>query len=139
MATEADSTDEALAGNLRRWWFASVQEISDIGLQRRTWLDRENTNPHWSYIEFVCSFPADDQLEGVRAKGWLAEHEFRILNDLAHTLTAYGAPRGNNYDQAAILDDPAWLVVVGEALRARQALLVTITDPNERQMLLGVE
>jgi hypothetical protein len=56
MISEIDEPSEA-AGSM---WFASVAEIADIDLQHRKWLDPTNTNPHWSYIEFVCSYPDSD-------------------------------------------------------------------------------
>jgi hypothetical protein len=129
--------DETVARRLRCNWFASVQEISDLSLQRRTWLDPKNLNPHWSYVEFVCSYPDDSQLGGAHSEGWLTKSEFDILIELRRMLGAHSAPGGDDYDHAAILNDPAWRQVVEAAEQARQQLLSAITNHDERQMLLG--
>ena len=40
------------------------------------WLDPENSNPYWSYIEFVENFPDIGQLADAHTRGWLNAHEF---------------------------------------------------------------
>jgi hypothetical protein len=133
-----DSTpQEPVADQLRRWWFCRVNELSDIGLQRRTWLDKTNTNPHWSYIEFVESYPDHDQLSQAFEQGCLTADELEILSELGRVLFSHAAPAGDDYDNAAILDDPSWHSVVQAAERARQRLLSLATDQREREMLLG--
>jgi alkanesulfonate monooxygenase SsuD/methylene tetrahydromethanopterin reductase-like flavin-dependent oxidoreductase (luciferase family) len=132
-----NDSDDTAARRLRRYWFSSVQQVSDLALQRRTWLDPTNRNPHWSYVEFASSYPDSSQLAGAYADGWLTASEFGILSELGRAIDAHSAPKGNNYDHAAILKDPAWHVVVEAAERARLQLLTTITDHSERQMLLG--
>ncbi len=130
-------THDSVAEQLRRMWFCSVNEISDIGLQRRTWLDATNRNPHWSYIEFIESYPKDDQLQHAVKQGWLSAEEFGILSELRRILVAHSPPRGDDYDNAAVLEDPAWHSVVETAERAKQQLLSITTDQIEREMLLG--
>ncbi len=122
---------------LRSWWFCLVSEISDIDLQRRTWLDRTNRNPHWSYIEFVCSYPDHDQILHARRQGWLTAGEFEILNELRLILAAYSPPGADDYDNAAVLGDSGWRSVVEAADRAKQQLLSITTDKREREVLLG--
>jgi hypothetical protein len=122
---------------LRRWWFNSVYQISDLELQRRTWLDPANRNPHWSYVEFVCSFPDDDQLDDAKRRGFLSVEEHAILIDLNRALVLHKAPGGDDYDNAAVLDDPAWHAVAAQAAAARQRLLELTTDSFEREALSG--
>lgn len=129
--------DQSIADQLRSWWFCLVAEIADIDLQRRTWLDRANQNPHWSYVEFVCSYPDHDQLMHALKQGRLTADEFKILSELRRILVSYSPPGGNDYDHAAVLDDPAWHSVIEAAERARQQLLSTTTDQHEQEMLLG--
>jgi hypothetical protein len=131
------AADESVAGQLRCWWFCQVNELSDIELQRRTWLDTTNTNPHWSYIEFVESYPREDQLSDALKHGWLIADEFETLRELGRILAAHTAPGGNDYDPQAVLDDPAWRAVVEAAERAKQRLLSMTTAQQEREMLLG--
>ena len=33
---------------LRTQWLHALTELADLDLQRRTWLDLTNKNPHWS-------------------------------------------------------------------------------------------
>lgn len=134
-----DSTaHEPVADQLRRSWFGQVNELSDIALQRRTWLDTTNENPHWSYVEFVCSYPDRDQLLDALKNDWLTLGEFEILSELGRLLDSYSPPGGNDYGHAAVLDDPAWHSIVDAAERARQRLLSTTSDRQEREMLLGI-
>ena len=121
----------------RRWWFTRVNELSDLDLQRRTWLDKKNTNPHWSYVEFIETYPKDDQLGHALTEGWLAPDEFRILRGLGHVLSTHSPPGGDYYDSAAVLEDSAWLGVVAAAERAKQQLLAITADPQERKALMG--
>jgi hypothetical protein len=120
---------------LRRNWFASIQELSDIDLQRRKWLDVTNRNPHWSYIEFTCSYPDSDQLEHAYLERWLTTIELEILSEVERAIDSYSAPKFDDYDNEAILADPAWHAVVEIAAAARQRLLAIIADAGERQAL----
>jgi hypothetical protein len=131
-------SDEASGARLRRLWFSSVGEISDLDLQRGSWLDPSNRNSHWSYLEFVECYPDDGQLTDAYARGWLSEDEFKILTELLKVLMAHSPPGGDDYDNAAVLDDPSWHAVVAEAQRARHDLLTAITNTDERQALLTV-
>jgi hypothetical protein len=101
------------------------------------WLDVKNTNPHWSYIEFVCSYPDDDQLDDARNKGWLAAGEVKILNEFRQVLMAHDAPNDNDWDNGAVLNDSAWHTVVDAAQKATASLLVIVSDPVGRAALLG--
>jgi hypothetical protein len=129
--------DQCMADQLRSWWFCLVSEISDLDLQRRTWLNRTNQNPHWSYIEFASSFPEHDQIVHAHQQGWLTAGEFEILNGLRLALDTYSPPGGDHYDNAAVLDDPAWHAVVEAADRGKQQLLSIATDQHEREALFG--
>lgn len=125
------------AEQVRSGWFCLVAEISDLDLQRRTWLDQSNRNPHWSYIEFVSSYPDREQiLQGLR-EGWLSEAEGDALNDLRAILDAYSPPDNDPYGNAAVLDDPAWRSVTAAADRAKRQLLAATADPPARAALLG--
>jgi hypothetical protein len=131
-----DITSEGWA-NLRRWWFGSVYEVADIEFQRRTWLTPPTPSPHWSYVEFCCSYPDADQLQSARDRGHLSDKEFELLGALCNALISHKPPGGNYYDSLAILEDPAWHAVVEKAERIRQQLLTLTEDPIERSYLMG--
>jgi hypothetical protein len=107
---------------LRRDWLAHLKDIADLDLQRRTWLDPTKTNPHWSYVEFVCTYPDADQLKSAQERGWLSAAETKILSEFGRTLFAHESPTGSDWDNEAILNDPAWHEVVRSAQMALQEL-----------------
>lgn len=130
----AGITPEDLA-SLRRQWFSSVYEIADIGYQRRTWLTPPTTSPHWSYVEFCCSYPDTDQLQFARDHGHLSSREFDLLSALGEAILSHRA--NDDYDNGAILEDPGWHAVVAKAEAVRQQLLAITVDTVERSYLTG--
>lgn len=120
---------------LRCDWFSSVQELADLGLQKMTWLDPGNLNPHWSYVEFCCCYPMEGQLADAHEDGWLTDEEVHLLRTLNGAISAHSSPTGDNYDHQAILQDPAWLAVVALAERTRQRLLAIVENEDERSAL----
>ena len=111
-------TSSEIGQRLRTQWFSALKEIADLELQRTTWLDAENQNPHWSYIEFVCCYPDRDQIQTGESEGWLSPTEAGILLDFGKTLLAYNAPGGKDYDHRSILDDIEWQTVTSKARAA---------------------
>src|SRR4051794_22061446 len=107
--------EDATGRSLRTQWLAALDEIADIELQRRMWLDPANTNPHWSYVEFVCSFPDNDQLADAHKRGWLSSSEADILVKFGRALFAHQSPTGKDFDHEAVLNDPAWHDIVRAA------------------------
>jgi hypothetical protein len=94
-------------------------------------------SPHWSYVEFCCCFPSDDQLKFALDRGHLSEAEFDLLATLGRAITQHEPPQGNHYDHFAILADPAWQAVVAKAEKTLQELLLIVSDPTERSYLIG--
>jgi hypothetical protein len=106
-------------------WFEALREIADLDLQRQRWLDPANSNPHWSYVEFVCKYPDSDQLMDGSRRNYLSPAEATVLQEFGEMLYAHKSPNGNNYNHEAILNDPAWQEVVraaGAALKRLEAL-----------------
>ena len=120
---------------IRANWFRSVREISDIDLQRRMWLDPDNHNPYWSYIEFVENFPDVGQLADFHSRSWLNPHEFAILTDLSNKLSGHTLPAGDDCDNASILADPKWVAIVADAESARRKLLTLTVNESEQKVL----
>lgn len=121
---------------VRKDIFSSVSELADIALQRRTWLDAANTNPHWTYIEFCCSYPDLEQLAFNRDHNIISAEEFEALTPLCDAIVSHDPPDNRLRDHVAILDDPAWHQVIALAERVRQRLIVLVSNPDERQCLL---
>jgi hypothetical protein len=130
----SEITSEDLA-NLRRQWFGSVYEIADMEYQRRTWLTPPNSSPHWSYVEFSCSYPDAGQLQFAQARGHISAKEFELLASLNEALISHRAT--DDYDNRAILGDPGWHAVVAKAEQVRQQLLTLTSDAVEQSYLMG--
>jgi hypothetical protein len=124
----------------RQNWLGCLSEFADAGLQRQRWLDPENRNPHWSYVEFMCSY-FDDTLHG-HGYDWaisemlVTDREAAAVAPLHELLKHHEAPGGDDYDSERILNDPAWLDIVEEARRSTSNLAALLTDPTERNILL---
>ena len=132
-----------LRKNWREQWLSSIQEFADIETQRAKWLDPDNTNPHWSFVEIMCSYFNDLSLDkgDLGYAGWIARSiitaaEAGAVADFHAIADSYDSPRGDDYDNAAVLNDPKWLRVVEAAKAAQSRLAELITDANERQILL---
>lgn len=132
-----------LRRNWRSQWLASIQQFADIETQRKKWLDPANTNPHWSFIEYMCCYFDDIGLNdgGLGYEGWVLEglatrDEVEAVQRFHALADAYKAPNGDDYDDKAILEDPQWADVVGAAKEAQQRLAQLITDPAELKLLL---
>jgi hypothetical protein len=125
------STNDETGKILRAQWLGALAEIADLELQRRTWLDPTQRNPHWSYIEFVCCYPEENRLRDAREKGWLSPAETAILLEFGQLLLTHKSPTGNDFDHEAVLNDPAWHAVVRAAQLAQQSL-ATSAQINSR-------
>jgi len=124
----------------RQNWLGCLQDFADGDVQRRMWLDPQNQNPHWSYIEFMCSY-FDDTLHGddydwAIEQGFVTQEEVDAIAALHHLLTAHQAPGGNDHDNERILNDPAWRLIVEEAKQATGKLALLLSEPAERTILL---
>lgn len=140
---EATSTEEEEAQR-RHWrllWLSSIQAFSDSQTQTARWLDPTERNPHYSFVECMCSYFDDAYLseENAYAKrlavGKLTEEEVTAVAEF-HTLAeGYESPTGDDWNSAAVLADPRWREVVRAAQRAQARLLPLLSDPNEREAL----
>jgi len=121
-------------------WFHAICELGNLELQHQKWLDPTNTNPHWSFIEFMCSYFDDLGIRDCYASalntGRITADEFKAINEFHNALLRYNPPGGDDWDNAKILADPAWHLVVAEAKRARKRLVDLTSDPDERLILL---
>jgi hypothetical protein len=130
--------NQELRRNWRRGWLSRIQEFADEETQRRSWLDPTNTNPHFSFIEYNCTYFDDLRLsEGYQwalEEGLVSADEIAAVAAFHAVLDAYESPT-DDYDHEAILADPKWAAIVVAAKRAQDALLNIINDPQERRWL----
>jgi hypothetical protein len=132
-----DRTDLRLVW--RRNWLICLGQFADKNLQQRTWLDPKNRNPHWSYIEFMCSY-FDDTLRShsydwAIAEGLVTKQEAAAVAPLHELLVRHEAPGGDDYDNDRILNDPAWHEIVEAANRSIRDLTPLLEDPHEKTAL----
>ncbi|MPM08933.1 hypothetical protein SDC9_55249 [bioreactor metagenome] len=119
-------------------WLSCINELTSLNLQKQCWLDKTNTNPHWSFVEFMCCYFDDlaieDNYKYPLENGWLAKQEFEIIKDWHESLGKYESPNNNDYDHQAILSDSRWLDILQMGL-AMKSKLEAILDENERRIL----
>jgi hypothetical protein len=100
----------------RERWLDSINELTSFDLQVKSWLDKENTNPQWSFVEFMCSYfddlGLDDNYQYALKNGWITERELGIVKEWHEALNNYNSPDNNDYDDAAILNDQKWLAII---------------------------
>lgn len=128
--------------NWRSNWLSSIQELADLEMQRATWLNPHNGNPHYSFVEYIEVYFDDLALGDVGggyaarvAEGLLSDEEAAAASRLHALLDRYESPT-DDYDHLAILEDPAWHHVVGAAREAQASLSTIIVQPEERASLL---
>ena len=118
----------------REKWLRCINELTSLELQKKSWFDRTQKNPHWSFVEFICSYFADlgidDHYKYPIDKGWLTNHEFEIIKDWHEALDKYNSPDNNDNDHAAILTDPKWLDILqrGQEVKRKLAAILNETE-----------
>ena len=132
--------DQELRRNWRTRWLSSIQEFADDERQRRLWLDCENTNPHFSFVEYFCCYfddlgLSDGGYDWALSEGMLSVDEVKAVAEFHRAADAYDSPT-DDYDHQAILADPNWTEVVAAAKRTQDALSQMIDDAHERRFLL---
>lgn len=122
----------------RERWLDCINELTSLDLQKKSWLDRTQTNPHWSFVEFMCSYfddlAIDDNYKFLLEKYWLTNQEFEIIKDWHEALDKYVSPKNDDYDHAAILTDQKWLDILQIGLTMKRKL-ATILNEKEVKIL----
>lgn len=125
-----------LRENWRKKWLASIAELTSIDLQRASWLDAGDQNPHWSFIESMCFYfddcACDDYLLHIK-HGYLSPEEFEAIRAWHELLDHYNSPDGDD-NSAKVLEDPDWLAVVSTGNVARQRL-ETYLNASEMEII----
>ena len=136
----ADPEHEAsLRKSWRTRWLGSLEELGDIAMQRATWLNPANSNPHYSYVEYrECYFTDLDLSDGYSplvADGYVSNAEAEAVEPFHRLFKAYGTPTGDSYDHAAILADLRWLEIADAARAAADRLADLLAYPEELRHL----
>jgi len=123
----------------RERWLRSINELTSLELQRKSWLNKAHTNPHWSFIEFTCCYfddlVIDDNYNYQLDKGWISNLEYELIKDWHIELDNYNAPNNDVYDNKSILNDPKWLEILEIGIKAKEELAKTL-DETERDFLI---
>lgn len=122
----------------RERWLDSINELASLDLQIKSWLDKENSNPHWSFVEFMCTYFDDLSLEDnyhyARNNGWITTQEFGIIREWHEALDKYNSPHNDDYDHEGILHDQKWLAIVEIGQTVKEKLKNVLTA-NEIEIL----
>ena len=120
----------------RERWLGCINELTSLDLQKKSWLDMTQTNPHWSFVEFMCSYfddlGIDDNYEYSIEKGWLTNNEFEIIKDWHEALDNYDSPKNDNHNPVSILNDPKWLAILQIGLIMKNKLSVTLNETEKK-------
>ncbi|HEX8547988.1 MAG TPA: hypothetical protein VF691_13590 [Cytophagaceae bacterium] len=122
----------------RERWLSSINELTSYDLQRKSWLDTAQSNPHWSFINFMSSYfddLLDNNYKSFLDKGWVTSGELVIIKDWHHALDTYNPPGNDDYDREAILNDQKWLEVIRLGVIAKNKLSEMLNE-KERQILV---
>jgi hypothetical protein len=127
-----------LRENWRPQWLSSINELTNFELQKLSWLDSKVRNPHWSFVEFMCSYfddlGLDNNYKDPLQRGLLTNQEFEIIKNWHEELYKYKSLGNNDYDDIAILNDPEWLKILQIGLVAKNKLAEILSD-FEKQIL----
>ena len=126
-STASDSvSDEELRVMWRVRWKSSIEELTSLQHQRKTWLNAEEPSVHYSYVEFMCCY-LDDMFCGLSYSqlvedGYVSEQEEANVMEWHTALAGYNSPGNDDYDDAAILDDPEWIRIAALGVVAWEKL-----------------
>ena len=100
----------------RRTWILMIKDLTNLEYQKRTWLNQNNTNPYYSFVEFMCSYFDDldlsDGYENSIKNGLVTQKEYESIFEWNKQLSEYDSPNNNDYDHKAILNDEKWINIV---------------------------
>ena len=116
----------------RERWLGCINELTSLDLQRESWFDRTHTNPHWSFVEFMCSYfddlAIDENYKYQLDNSWITSQEFEIIKDWHESLDKYNSPKKDDYDHEAILNDSKWLEILQSGVAMKSKLAVRLNE-----------
>ncbi len=124
--------------NWRERWLGCINELTSLELQKKSWLDRTHTNPHWSFVEFMSSYfddlAIDDNYKYPLDNSLVTRQEYEIIKDWDEALDKYDSPKNDDYDNEAILNDPKWLDILQTGVNSKIKLAEQLSE-TEKQFL----
>lgn len=125
--------------NWRERWLNSICELTSIELQINTWLDQTNTNPHWSFVEFIeCYFDdlsLNDYYATALSMKLVTNQEYELIREWHEMLYNYKSPGDDDYNHKAILEDSNWIGIVEIGEKSKNQL-AQIIDSEEKKLLM---
>ncbi len=122
----------------RQRWLHCINQLTSLELQKASWLDMTHSNPHWSFIEFMCCYFdelfIDDNYKYPLDKSLVTQKEYDIIKDWHEEIDKYSAPKNDDYNNQAILNDPKWLDILQSGVNVRNKLAETLNE-SEKQYL----
>ena len=119
----------------RERWLCCINELTSLDLQRKSWLDRTHTNPHWSFVEFMCSYfddlAIDENYKYQLDNSWITSQEFEIIKDWHEALDKYNSPKNDDYDHETILNDSKWLEILQSGVTIKSKLASTLNETEK--------
>lgn len=134
-----DTTSAEYHRDWRGKWLVALHQFADYDLHRKMWLDPTKTNPHWSYVEFMSKYFSNILLQD--DYGWAFREKMITLEEadavqsLHELLLVHQSPGGDDWNNQAILEDPAWRAITREAATVQAKLATLLTHPEERRLL----
>lgn len=122
--------------NWRERWLNSIYELTTIDLQINSWLNQQNTNPHWSYIEFIETYFDDlsltDSYETILKQGWVTYQEYETIKEWHEKLDKYKAPDNDDHNHKAILEDSNWIEIVELGEKSKHQLAQMVNSKEKK-------
>lgn len=122
----------------RNRWLSCINELTSLKLQRESWLDKENSNPHWLFVEFMCSYfddlGIDNNYEYLLNKNWISKNEFETIKNWHELLDKYNSPKNDDYNHKSIIEDKDWQLIIRAGQEAINELNKGL-NKNETQIL----
>jgi len=123
----------------RRTWILMIKDLTNLEYQKRTWLESNNTNPYYSFIEFMCSYFDDLNISNGYEKlidnGLVTQVEFDSIAEWNNSLSEYDSPNNDDYDNKAVLNDPKWAEIIEIGITSIENLKPKLSKA-ERSLLI---
>lgn len=119
----------------REQWLKSINELTSLALQKSKWIDVHDSNPHWSFTEFICCY-FDDVLDGNDYQkfirfDWISKDEYEIIKDWHEMLDQYYSPSQNDFDSLSILNDLKWIEITKAGNIAKVNLSILLSQDEK--------